>query len=273
MVGQAACRLRAAARRASGAPARSGRRGRAPGRSTEIGLREAPARPSSGSVVERSRMTLKSPASTSTSPGSATLSAKTAARSSSASATRQPGRPVACRFATVSGAPRCGRRGRRAAPWPTSAAHPPAEVGARREIRRRKRQRVEHDRILGERAQLRLQQDRVRLARERRAEEPLVDRGRQPAERRRFRAAAARRSRRRPASRSSRRGASSAQTGSSCRQSTSGRSSVASRIICSRKPCRSGGLALPWKTFQVRTSRLTRRASLGRCCAGAASPR
>ena len=55
----------------------------------------------------------------------------------------------------------------------------------------------------------------------------------------------------------------SAQTGSSCRQSTSGRSSVARRIICSRNPCRSGGLALPWKTFQVRTSRLTGRASLG----------
>ena len=46
------------------------------------------------------------------------------------------------------------------------------------------------------------------------------------------------------------------QTGSSCRQRTSGRSSLANRTICSRYPCRSGGLALPWKTFQVRTSKL-----------------
>ena len=74
-----------------------------------------------------------------------------------------------------------------------------------------------------------------------------------------------RRPRRTSASRSSRRAARSDQTGSSCRQSTSGRSSVASRTISSRKPRRSGGLALPWKTFQVRTSSAHGRASVGRC--------
>ncbi len=47
----------------------------------------------------------------------------------------------------------------------------------------------------------------------------------------------------------------SAQTGTSCRQSASGRSSVASCTICSRKPRRSGGTAFPWNTFQVRTRR------------------
>src|SRR5205085_2945440 len=45
-----------------------------------------------------------------------------------------------------------------------------------------------------------------------------------------------------------------AQTGTSCRQSTSGESAHASRTISSRNALRSGGFALPWKRFQVRTS-------------------
>ena len=79
-------------RRSSGqrcaCPAR--RRGRGSGRSRDR-LREAPLRRCRQRGSERSRMMLKSPASTSTSPGSATPSAKTAARSSSASATRLRG--------------------------------------------------------------------------------------------------------------------------------------------------------------------------------------
>src|SRR5438132_1052019 len=46
-----------------------------------------------------------------------------------------------------------------------------------------------------------------------------------------------------------------AQSGSSWRQSTSGRSALASRTISSRKALRPGGSVLPWKRFQVRTSR------------------
>ena len=45
-----------------------------------------------------------------------------------------------------------------------------------------------------------------------------------------------------------------AQSGSSCRQTTSGSSPVASRIISSRYACRVGGEVFPWKTFQLRTS-------------------
>ena len=45
-----------------------------------------------------------------------------------------------------------------------------------------KGQRVQHDRLLSEYAQLGLQQDRVRLPRERRPEQALVDRGSQPPE-------------------------------------------------------------------------------------------
>ena len=46
----------------------------------------------------------------------------------------------------------------------------------------------------------------------------------------------------------------SAQAGTSCRQSTSGSSALASRTISARNARRSGGTALPWKTFQVRIS-------------------
>ena len=46
----------------------------------------------------------------------------------------------------------------------------------------------------------------------------------------------------------------SAQAGTSCRQSTSGSSAVASRIISSRNVARCGGTVLPWKRFQLRTS-------------------
>ena len=82
-----------------------------------------PHRASSGSVEERSRMTLKSPATTSTSSGSAKASAKDAARSSSASATRQSwtARPVQVRAPS---APRCARRGRRGAPSPSAGFGP-----------------------------------------------------------------------------------------------------------------------------------------------------
>src|SRR2546423_4130233 len=48
---------------------------------------------------------------------------------------------------------------------------------------------------------------------------------------------------------------SSAQAGSSCRRTTSGRSAVASRTIPGRNAFRPGGSVLPWKRFQVRTSR------------------
>src|SRR5439155_827130 len=47
----------------------------------------------------------------------------------------------------------------------------------------------------------------------------------------------------------------SAQTGSSCRQSRSGVSALASRTISSRNAFRPGGFVLPWNRFQVRTSR------------------
>ena len=47
---------------------------------------------------------------------------------------------------------------------------------------------------------------------------------------------------------------SSDQGGTSCRQSTSGRSSVASRIIRSRYNALPGGWVRPWNTFQVRIS-------------------
>ena len=46
----------------------------------------------------------------------------------------------------------------------------------------------------------------------------------------------------------------SAQAGTSCTQSTSGSSAVASSIISSRNACRPGGTVLPWKRFQLRTS-------------------
>ena len=131
---------------------------------------------------------------------------------------------------------------------------------------RRKLERVEHDRILGDRAQLR--RSRIAFAWPVRAERnrpwwsAVVSRP-SATLRSSGRAATAPKTCI-PLHSSSR---CSDQTGSSCRQSTSGRSSVARRTICSRKPCRSGGLALPWKTFQVRTSRLTGRASLGRVLA------
>src|SRR5436190_22881254 len=43
------------------------------------------------------------------------------------------------------------------------------------------------------------------------------------------------------------------QGGTSCRQRMSGRSALASRIICSRYASRPGGFVFPWKTFHVRT--------------------
>ena len=45
----------------------------------------------------------------------------------------------------------------------------------------------------------------------------------------------------------------SAQTGTSCRQRTSGPSALASSTIFRRNPFRRGGWAFPWKTFHVRT--------------------
>src|SRR5437588_6630429 len=48
---------------------------------------------------------------------------------------------------------------------------------------------------------------------------------------------------------------SSAQTGISWRHRTPGRSALASRTISSRNALRPGGCVLPWKRFQVRTSR------------------
>ena len=46
----------------------------------------------------------------------------------------------------------------------------------------------------------------------------------------------------------------SAHAGTSCTQSTSGLSTVARRSISSRNARRCGGLVLPWKRFQLRTS-------------------
>ena len=46
----------------------------------------------------------------------------------------------------------------------------------------------------------------------------------------------------------------SAHAGTSCTQSTSGSSAVASRIISPRNPARCGGTVFPWKRFQLRTS-------------------
>src|SRR5262245_41147075 len=52
----------------------------------------------------------------------------------------------------------------------------------------------------------------------------------------------------------------SAQTGTSWRHSTSGRSPLASSTIRRRKPARRGGSAFPWNRFHVRTWRcMTRR--------------
>src|SRR4051794_27507179 len=47
----------------------------------------------------------------------------------------------------------------------------------------------------------------------------------------------------------------SAQTGTSCRQSTPGSSATPRPTISSRNAFRPGGFVLPWKRFQVRTSR------------------
>ena len=104
----------------------------------------------------------------------------------------------------------------------------------------------------GRSPRVRRDEHRVRLAGEPRAEEALVgprDPGRERPETERRPRHRAEAPHARPAS-----SRGSAQTGSSCRQSTSGRSAVASSIMRRRNPARRGGWAFPWKTFQVRTS-------------------
>ena len=110
------------------------------------------------------------------------------------------------------------------------------------------------DDVLAEVARRLASEDRVRLAREGRAQQSVMERrdgpgadGKQRASRDRALACIPLQPSR----------CGSAQTGSSCRQTTSGRSRVTSSIICARNARRPGGEGLPWKRFQVRTSMAT----------------
>ena len=111
---------------------------------------------------------------------------------------------------------------------------------------------VQHEHAPLQHVEVAPDENRVRLAGEERAEEPLfsdVTRRSSGRGSRGLRATPART--RMPLHSSSRR---SAQTGSSWRQTTSGPSTVTSRTISSRYARRLGGEVFPWNTFQLRTS-------------------
>ena len=136
-----------------------------------------------------------------------------------------------------------GRPGRRGAPSPTRAAR--ARSRPSRAPARGGSAGVEHEHRVREHAEPRGEQDRVRLAGERRAEQPgwiavsvrpSSAGDRQRAERRRLR-----RRRRGASSRSTPSSRRAPTAGSSWRQSTSGRSALASRTISSRCASRPGG--------------------------------